>query len=274
MSVVIHAGSFIRAMKELKQDITVEIPALMNWQMAVAVQNIMVNIGVKLDEGLGGGSAKLGQQKTAIEERIKGQLERLFEVPEDSGWALGEGYAIKGDTIAKKGKEVFFIDAAHRKTYYGMPDVHKANRRRFGQITGSFPPVRKGNKMYTQRYVVTKDDRDKYIKFVQAHIGRTKASFSAALDEFTARSGGYSIWQPPAWVRRHGHYFGGTGSQQFNPRNVTGTWTLESNIPWASDLQAQGKADFAVRMRERDIVSGRVLSRLIRKIEKNNSRAA
>lgn len=274
----LDAKGFYSAMASIQREVPIELHTLLCWQMALVVQNIMVNIGVKIDEGLGGGRAKLPAQKREHELRIEGQLSRLFQVPE-SNWTItkpikktkGGHY---GDRIIKTNNGVMRVDMDH--DFYGSKDVmakmetiHKKHRGRRGQVLVTLNPKMAGKISYIQKFLVKQSSFNKYNRDVQKHIGRTKASFNYALEFFSSKSKGLATWMPPTWVRRHGNYFG-AASITWNPQTMVGTFMAGSNVPWARDLNARGKLEYALRMRMKDITSGRVMMKLKGKIEQYN----
>ena len=271
----LHMGSFIRAMNEIKKDTSVELRKLMAWQMALVLQNVMVNVGVKLDAelGLGGGSSKLPAQRDRQKDTVASQINKIFQAP-DSSWSL-TAPDNRGNVVSKKGKAIFYIDSEHRVDDLDkMAKIHKKFRGKRGQVEGQFVNEKRGNVTFTGKYITTQDNIASYIKFVQTHIGRTKASFLESLEYFSNRSGGYAAWTPPEWITRHGNYYGGANLEQFDPQTMTGTWSGGSDIPWAAELNANGKVTHALEMRKRDIESGRVLKKLTGLIEKHNKVAA
>ena len=270
----VDTSKFRNAMKELKRDVPVEMRNIGNWQMGLAVRTIITNIGVKLDsdEGLGG---RLPTQKRAQERTIDVQLRKLFTYPDKGkGWTLSRQDRKTGDVVATRGSSAYFIDQDHfLRQGADLSGIHKKHRGKFGQVYGNFAPVTRGNKTYDMAYTSTRAQVNRYVKLMQSHIGRTKATFLKALESFNAKSGGYSRWTAPSWITRHRSWASsfGKAEERWNDATGTGEWMAGSDVPWAGDLNASGKVKFAMKLRMIDLQSGHALMRLKGMIERKSA---
>lgn len=209
------------------------------------------------------GARKVGDRRV-----YKDVTSIIRAVPDDqfnqfgADWvAVNDGNPI-GHMFKRKDGSVYGVDYDMLGTNVGIlqREHTKARNPKTGRTSTSGTYTRNvGRWKFVNRVHAPAALRREYLKTVQAHVGKTKSGWLAALSYF-CRVGRSKFPSTIDWVQRHGSMHG-KFVNGMNPATGGGFLSATNSIPWIGRFA--GLINFAVKVQERDFNRGFFEKRLI-----------
>jgi len=272
----VDIAGFEAAMTGISRDTGIEMEAIMRDNMVLTLADIIKSTPpIDLGDARRGSDAsayKLG--KGAVASDIQSIV---YGVKRWNGSLLGHTKNIAaGLQMVKSPTGAVFVVADEMVDEAGSKlfDYHQYQRNsKSGRVTraakNSATNGMHGNFKKINRLITPAQNLKKYVTMMQGHIGQTRAGWMAAWNHF--KSGALtSMYQPPAWVTKHGSGHGSftdTGTTS----HITGEWTATNSIPWISNTVIARLVSSVMRTRMADFARGKYEMRLQRMLDKYKS---
>jgi hypothetical protein len=289
-SITVDYKPFQDAIRQLTKETGISMRQVIRWQMGLWVRDIIKKLYADPqawppNDGRGLRQKKMGEG--AIYGDLLGTMKHrpLFEGMDsrttEAKWEGGGSSAdprtmnvskvVDAQALKTKTGAIYLVDKVHYMPHANIRDmerVHQANRRPSdGRVSVAGDANRTVGRWKVKNvYVVPKDMLQQYVKYVQAKVGKAKASWIHPYRYFqTVDRGdlkGLLPWQPPEWLTRHERAMWGDGVafEQFNASGDKGYVVAGSNIIHGKSPESELQRTVPTRMK--DFENGFALKRL------------
>lgn len=260
----VNVDKFIEAMKALHRSTSVEVPRLMNYEMALLCEWVIKKIG-------GNPENSLSSQRRAGESATSYDIVSLFKpIPKGYDWwdyKPAKAGGISAVMLKKKKGPHFLVEKSHFLPNASMSELrrlHRGFRNAKGRVYAhNTHQASYGKLKLMLDYYVKKNVLKAFLKEKKMHVGKTKSAWVKAMQFFSSKSGGLNQWKIPSWVSDDvpwGNRYS-VSSETFNKMLITGSWESGSNVPWVNKDAAK-IINEALKVRIKDINSGYAALRL------------
>ena len=190
-------------------------------------------------------------------ERVSKDIMKIVHVPDEvenldtlTSWeAVVGGVTYPARIFKRRDGTVFGVDDNMIDfTGQRIPEYHAKYRMKNGRVSNAGTYTKDiGRWKFVRRIITTKDIRAKYIKKMQADVGKLKAGWSAACIMFKCKI--------PDWVAKHG-YGMGAARDTMNWTTLEGSLIAENKVPYAEAKLGQSWVDYLASKRITDLTSG------------------